>query len=107
MPRRTAGFAGAGAGGATTGGAGGAITCGSVGGAVVMAEITGSCCVCGTGMSGGGTYGCTGAGALGGSTIFFGGGGGGGGALISSMMVAVSGFLMTSTALRARPVIKA
>jgi hypothetical protein len=39
--------------------------------------------------------------------IFFGGGGGGGGGgnLISSMMVAVRGFLMTSTALFASPVI--
>ena len=56
-------------------------------------------------MSGGGTYG-SGACTFGGSTSRFGGGGGGGGggALISSMMVAVSGFLITSTALRASPV---
>ena len=36
-----------------------------------------------------------------------GGGGGGGGSLISSMIVAVSGFLITSIALRASPVTSA
>ena len=58
-------------------------------------------------MSGGGTYGCTGACTFGGSMIFFGGGGGGGGGfLISSTIVAEIGFLITSIAFRARPVIR-
>ena len=52
MPRRMAGFGGAGGGGAT---AGGAITCGSVGGAGVTALIVGPVVGAATGMSGGGT----------------------------------------------------
>ena len=60
-------------------------------------------------MSGGGTYVWTGTSTFGCSMIFFGGGGGGGGggALISSMIVAVIGYLITSTALRASPVTSA
>src|SRR6185369_4503939 len=103
-PRRIAGL-GAGGGGA---GGGGAITCGSGGGVIDGAAITGSEGATGGGISGGGTYGCSGGGGALGISIFFGGGGGGGGgSLISSMIVAVSGFLITSTALRARPVTSA
>src|ERR1700694_1006865 len=74
MPRRTAGFGGAG-GAMTTGGGGGAITTGSGGGVGLTEVITGSVCVVGTGMSGGGTYGCCGGVAFG-ISIFLGGGGG-------------------------------
>ena len=52
MPRRIAGFGGAG--GAATGG-GGAITCASFGGSAVTDEITGAVGAAVTGMSGGGT----------------------------------------------------
>src|SRR6185369_13309746 len=104
-PRRIAGL---GAGGGGAGGGGGAITCGSGGGVIDGAAITGSEGATGGGISGGGTYGCSGGGGALGISIFFGGGGGGGGgSLISSMIVAVSGFLITSTALRARPVTSA
>src|SRR6476661_2269079 len=91
-----------GAGGA--GGGGGAIT-GGVGGGVgteVMAgAVDGGGVTSGGGMNGGG----------GGASIFGGlislggggGGGGGGGSFTSWITVASSGFLITSTALRARP----
>src|SRR4051812_10238856 len=84
------------------------MTYGCGGGVGATEVMTGGATGAGGGMSGGGTYG-SGACTLGGSTIRFGGGGGGGGggALISSMIVAVSGFLITSTALRASPVSRA
>ncbi len=105
----------AGAGGATTtgcgaGGAGGAITYGTGGGGVgVTAVIVGAGGGgAGGGTSGGGTYGwilsCS---TFGISILRGGGGGGGGGGLISWMIVAVIGFLITSTACLARPVISA
>ena len=59
-------------------------------------------------LSRGGTNGWIGASSFGGSILRGGGGGGGGGgALISSMIVAVIGFLITSTALRASPLTSA
>src|SRR5437764_4176433 len=110
-PLRPAGFAAAGAGGAsdTCGGAGGVITYGAMGTVGVTAVMVGAW-ICGaTVTSGGGTYGCwIGGGAFGGGSTFFGGGGGGGGGgfLSSSTIVAVTGFFTTSIALRARPVIR-
>ena len=58
----------------------------------------------GEGPSGGGTYVSGGGWTFGCSMIFFGGGGGGGGSFSSSMIVALSGFLTTSTIARPRPV---
>ena len=74
----------------------------------MTAEIVGPVCVVATGMSGGGTYGCcTASTRCGCCCTGFGGGGGGGGALISSTILASIGFLITSTALRARPLTSA